>query len=89
MRTNTKFQEVFAFENVDKAYNGRQGCMCGCNGDYAYTHNDKEDWQGDVNMTKVKRRYNKVMNSENKVVDVYASCVYVDDGDRTTVVYFK
>lgn len=80
----------FSLENVEKAYNGKCGCMCGCNGDYAYAEGvERESWQGDVNMRKVKARFNKVMNDPDMKFADDGQYAYIDDGQRTTTIYFK
>lgn len=83
------FKQMTSLENVTKAYSGKVGCMCGCNGDYAYAVTPDHDWQGEINLNKVKTRYNKVMKDPNKKVDLDANCVYVENETRTTVIYFK
>lgn len=64
-----------SFNNVDRVYSGRPGCMCGCRGKYT------NEGRG------VKIMYNKVMNHPGvEMGDDYA---FVDTGTRYLAVYFK
>ena len=93
MNDNTQYFDmaILTFDKVVKAYNGRSGCMCGCNGDYAYTgDHGQSSWQGEINLVKAKRRFSNVMRNPNAKVDDFGDlyCAWVDDGNRTTAVYF-
>lgn len=83
-----------AEREVTKAYNGKQGCMCGCKGTYA-----------EPDTAAAKARVRKVMNFVGPMRPDRAGCpdqagyagepfmderyVYVQEGDRVTCVYFK
>lgn len=76
--------------NIAKVYNGKCGCMCGCNGKYSYNEGvAHENWQGDVSVRSVKIIAKKVLTNPNvKFEDDYA---YVEDRERNKmqVIYFK
>jgi len=70
--------ELVKFENVKKSYNGRPGCMCGCNGTYTLpSHvsvkeaNKATGWDAynsdDVSDRRVKLALNKV----NKALELW------------------
>jgi hypothetical protein len=65
--------------NVVRVYNGKPGCMCGCNGKYR-TPAD--------NARSVKIMYNKIMNNPAKVVDEVNGWVYVTNREKNQVIYF-
>lgn len=57
-------------EDVLSAYNGKVGCMCGCNGDYAYNEAKKDEGTKDrgyevqddeLSDRKVKTRINRLL----------------------------
>ena len=87
--------------DVVKVYNGKIGCMCGCNGKYkvATAHREYADKNRgyayddeDISDRSVKIIFNKVMKNPNKVVQ--GNIVYVEDrsagyAGRIHVVYFK
>jgi len=104
---------MFKFEQVFQSYNGKSGCMCGCNGTYKLpTHTKIEDANAEVgykaydeenisnrsvkialkkinealNFVGPHRRYFNYGVDYNK--DGKLFCAYIDDGDRTSVVYF-
>lgn len=51
--------EEFRLNKVFKAYRGKPGCMCGCNGDWFYMKKNRE-CRVDVNPSAVRRIFNKV-----------------------------
>jgi hypothetical protein len=83
-------------QTVYKVYSGKAGCMCGCRGKYSYASDAVEYGSKDrgyevraeeVNDRSVKILTKKVLNDPDvKFEDNYA---YVDDGNRTKVVYFR
>ena len=79
--------------NVYKVYSGYRGhCMCGCAGKYSYTergaveHSPGYDVSDRVNERSVKIIANKVLRSDNKVVE--GDCVYVEQNGRVLVAWF-
>lgn len=74
---------------VIKAYSGKPGCMCGCNGTWTYQTDDENRWHN-VNPRVVSRVYNKVMKSPltkfEKLGDVNVAHIKTDD--RVYAVYF-
>jgi len=87
--------DQLAFENVARAYNGRHGCMCGCNGDYvtAKAEHVSYDAERELNPRKTKVRYTRTMNDPQAMVhfDDDGNVFYVvsETANRVTVVYFK
>jgi hypothetical protein len=84
--------------NVDKivkVYNGRIGCMCGCNGKYSYTADGAEnfgpgyDVSDIVNERSVRIIAKKVLSNPN--VEFEGEYAFVEDrvANRIQVVYFK
>lgn len=87
--------------NVVKVYNGKIGCMCGCNGKYkvATAHREQADKNRgypysdeDISDRSVKIIFNKVMKNPNRVEE--GNYVFVEDksagyAGRIQVVYFK
>lgn len=70
------FPEEITFDRVVSAYRGKVGCMCGCNGDYAYTSKYQDFASKDrgypvsddeVSDKKVRRRYNDIQELEGQV----------------------
>ena len=85
-------------KNVTRVYNGKIGCMCGCNGKYSTNPAYKEEvgkWRGyavsddECSERSVKIITKKVMMNPNKVYE--DNYVYVEDrvANRIQVVYFK
>ena len=76
--------------NIAKVYNGKCGCMCGCNGKYSYNEGvAREDWQGDVSVRSVKIMAKKILT--NPKVKFESDYAYVEDRElnKMQVVYFK
>lgn len=91
------FPKEVILENVVDAYNGNVGCMCGCNGDYAYASAHREFAGKDrgyevdddeVNDRKVKSRFNR-MKKHNGPFLVGDNYVYFEENGRCFAVYFK
>ena len=67
-------------ENVQRVYNGKQGCMCGCNGNYTN------------NKATIKKTYDLVMNDpKRETLDIGDAIAVSSDtpNGRTHVVYFN
>ena len=83
--------------NIVKVYNGKIGCMCGCNGKYSYTQDGAENYgpgydvTDSVNERSVKILAKKVLNNPNANRDESAEYVFVEDrvANKIQVVYFK
>ena len=84
-------------ENIAKVYNGRMGCMCGCNGKYSYTASGAVtdspgyDVSDSVNERSVKIIANRVLSNPNANRAESDEYVFVEDRERNKiqVVYFK
>ena len=82
---------------IVKVYNGRCGCMCGCNGKYSYTADGAEnfgpgyDVTDSVNERSVKIIAKKVLSNPLANRDESNEYVFVEDRARNKiqVVYFK
>ena len=81
--------------NIVKVYNGRFGCMCGCNGKYSYTADGAKnfgpgyDVSDSVNERSVRIMAKKILSNPNVVFeDGYA---FVEDRARNKMqaIYFK
>lgn len=80
---------------ITKVYNGRIGCMCGCNGKYSYTaegavvDNPGYDVSDSVNERSVRIIAKKVLANPNNVYE--GNMAYVEDKvrNRIQVIYFK
>jgi len=80
---------------IVKVYNGKLGCMCGCNGKYSYTadgaekHGPGYDVTDNINERSVKIIAKKVLVNPNNVWE--GNYVFVEDraANKIQVVYFK
>jgi hypothetical protein len=81
--------------NIVKVYNGRMGCMCGCNGRYSYTADGAVDYSpgydvsDSVNERSVRIIAGKVLSNPN--VKFEGDYAFVEDRDRNRMqmVVFK
>jgi hypothetical protein len=85
-------------ENITRVYNGKIGCMCGCNGKYTTNPRWKETVgkergypvsDDECSERSVKIITKKVLSNPNNVWE--DDCVYVEDkvANRIQVVWFK
>jgi hypothetical protein len=79
---------------IAKVYSGKRGtCMCGCAGKYSYTaegavtDSPGYDVSDSVNERSVRIIARKVLGNPSAVNE--GNFVYVEDGNRIRVVYFK
>ena len=83
--------------NIAKVYNGKMGCMCGCNGKYSYTEDGAKnfgpgyDVMDSINERSVKIIAKKVITNPNANWKESDGYVFVEDreANRIQVVYFK
>ncbi len=84
--------------NVDKivkVYNGRIGCMCGCNGKYSYTADGAKNYGPGYDVTdSVNERSVRIIAKKilaNPLVEFEGNYAFVEDRvrNRIQVVYFK
>jgi hypothetical protein len=85
---------LYDINSVEKAYAGKCGCMCGCNGRYSYNKGvAREDWQGKVNVARVKRIAEEIFADDRAVLEVSGNMTYAYVEDRAEnvmkAVYFK
>jgi hypothetical protein len=88
---------MFNLDNIAKVYNGKLGCMCGCNGRYSYTQDGAEnhgpgyDVMDMVNERSVKIIAKKVLTNPLANRTESTEYVFVEDRarNRIQVVYFK
>ena len=73
--------------NIVKVYNGKCGCMCGCNGKYSY-NDGWTQYLSDVNVRSVKIIAKKVLT--NPKVQFEENWAFVEDraANKNQVVYF-
>jgi hypothetical protein len=84
-------------QNIVKVYNGKMGCMCGCNGKYSYTEDGAKnfgpgyDVTDSINERSVKIIAKKVLSNPLANRDESTEYVFVEDRARNKiqVVYFK
>ena len=84
-------------QNIVKVYNGKMGCMCGCNGKYSYTEDGAKNYgpgydvTDSINERSVKIIAKKVIGNPNAKWDESPEYVFVEDRarNRIQVVYFK
>jgi hypothetical protein len=98
METRTKtFPEQVTLDRVFTAYNGKVGCMCGCNGNYAYASQHAElaskdrgyeVTEDEISDNKIKRRFNTIKKFEGEYI-VGETYVYIEENDRCFAIYFK
>jgi hypothetical protein len=85
-------------QNITRVYNGKIGCMCGCNGKYSTNPAYREEvgtWRGypvsdeEVSLRSVKIIAKKVLSNPNAIKE--GNYFYVEDrvANRIQVVYFK
>jgi hypothetical protein len=93
---------MISLDKVASAYSGKVGCICGCNGDYAYP-SDWVDQAGkdrgyalraeEVSDRLVKNRVNRlnkmIANKDYDKFDEYDFGVFLEKNGRTVAVYFK
>ena len=80
---------------IVKVYNGRIGCMCGCNGKYSYTEDGARNYgpgydvSAHVNERSVRIIAKKVLANPN--VEWQDNMAYVEDrvGNKMQMVVFK
>jgi hypothetical protein len=81
--------------NIVKVYNGKMGCMCGCNGKYSYTADGAVDYSpgydvsDSVNERSVRIIAGKVLSNPNVIFE--GDYAFVEDRDRNKMqmVVFK
>ena len=74
---------MFDISRIARVYNGRIGCMCGCNGKYSYNEGvPHEDWQGEVNVRSVKIIAGKVFKNPKANYTESPTYVFVEDRAR-------
>jgi hypothetical protein len=84
-------------QNIVKVYNGKMGCMCGCNGKYSYTEDGAKnfgpgyDVTDSINERSVKIIAKKVLSNPLANREESTEYVFVEDRarNRIQVVYFK
>lgn len=79
--------------NIEKVYNGKMGCMCGCNGKYTYNEGCARDKYDTENVRSVKIMAKKILNHPDVKFDSDSEFrwAWVEDKKRNKnmVVYFK
>ena len=76
--------------NIEKVYNGKIGCMCGCKGKYSYNEGvEHYDWQGDTNVRSIKIMAKKILTNPKVVYERGMAIVEDFKNDKMQVIYFK
>ncbi len=83
--------------NIVKVYNGKRGCMCGCNGKYSYTEDGAKnfgpgyDVTDSINERSVKIIAKKVLSHPEANFKESPDYVFVEDrvANKIQIVYFK
>jgi hypothetical protein len=72
---------MITINDILRTYNGKSGCMCGCNGEYRDSDRAK------------KSALKRVLAGDFKVDlwngPVEMGAIYIDDGRRNSVIYLK
>lgn len=102
MSKSFDFSTLVTLDRVLSAYNGAEGCMCGCNGTYVYqtAYRDEAGSErgyavsdDEVSDRKVKSRLNKLLkmvsDGDYDTLNLYAFGLFVTKGGRVTAVYFR
>jgi hypothetical protein len=77
-------------EQIDKTYNGKPGCMCGCNGTYSSLKENKGTYGQKVSKISVHFVVNKLKAEAKRGVEVIGDYIYVlDIGERRYALYLK
>jgi len=82
------------FENVTRAYSGRVGCMCGCNGTYRTADSELIE-HDEFSPRAVRIRTNKILRCNPDEVEVLltesgvVNCAYHKDNGRMVALYFQ
>ena len=72
---------------IDKVYNGKIGCMCGCLGKYSYNEG-RSQYASDINVRSVKIIAKKVLTNPAVKFEEYWAFVEDRAADKNQVVYF-
>lgn len=69
---------MVALDNVARVYNGKSGCMCGCNGSYDTPES---------NPRRARMLMNRVLKNPAVAYCATSHSIYMDTETRSTVVY--
>ena len=93
-----KMPEI-SLESVVKTYNGKPGCMCGCNGKYSYLKSSQEFGSKDrgyvvnddeINERSVNYVLNKLKNEAHLGIEVIDDYIFsLDIGNRRYSLYLR
>ena len=73
---------MLTLEHTVRAYSGRPGCMCGCNGDYKDSERARK-----MAITQLLKNPDARVQSWNQGRGDDAGCVFVDTDTRTRALY--
>ena len=77
-----------SLDKIDKAYNGKPGCMCGCLGNYTYINPGKNRESEKKSSQSVKFVLNKLKNEAKRGIEVIDDYIYLlDIVDRRYALY--
>lgn len=83
MATTSTIVTKISIEDIEKSYNGNQGCACGCNGEYIYANENLEL------VAKHLAKINARLKSNPMGVDAEYNYASIEGATRATRVYFK
>ncbi len=88
-----------SLNQISSAYNGKPGCMCGCNGKYSYLKMNQEyaskDRGYEVSDDEISQRsvvfvWNKLIKEAKRGIEVIGNYIYLMDiGERRYALYLK
>lgn len=86
-------------KDVDCSYNGKPGCMCGCNGKYSYLEESRKDSSknrgynvddNEISKRSVKFIINKLKKEAQRGIEVIKDYIYIlDIENRRYALYLK
>lgn len=84
----------YTINDIDESYNGRSGCMCGCNGTFNHPSLSNPVDSNDKAVKIALKKINDALNfvgpyPKNIRVGYDAVSAWLDTGKRTTVIFFN
>jgi hypothetical protein len=83
MASTTTIVTKISIEDIEKTYNGEQGCACGCGGDYMYTN------ETPATAAKHIAKINARLKSNSSDVENGGNYFSIEGVTRATRIYFK
>jgi len=83
MASTTTIVTKISIEDIEKTYNGEQGCACGCGGDYMYTN------ETPATAAKHIAKINARLKSNSSDVENGGNYISIEGATRATRIYLK